>query len=333
MARDTTFFKNLKLTDNQTIDVPRGKTYEITAASGLVITNKNLHIRATGSGTPPKIYFHGNDWAAALNCTPTSKDITIEGLEFDLGSKNLAVMSDGTNITLRKLGVLAGGGLTITHGVQNFLAEDCYADTMIDRNFILTSMRQLHDLTVIPNRNVTVRRCRVNGSRYEHGMRFHTWETLIVEKCIINNVDSPQGKQAINIRDGKDGIVRDTVCYGKNVIGPLADANGGINDPHGPERDRKLALRTRNLQIIGCTFTDWIILEAGVIDLHMELTCCKSTHDGHVFEFSSKYGPRDYAAGTMKNVKANYIGSGVFNTGHRDNMHLTGVTFNGSPVT
>lgn len=335
MATDTKFLSSLKPKDGQTIDLERGKTYECTNAAGVIVQASGVHIRAVGTGAPPKIKFHGKDWAGVFNIPREEKDITIEGLVFsDLGSMNLGIMPSCANLTLRKLGVEKGGGLAIFHGVRKALVEDCYADNMVDRNFVYLGADQTGG-KFVSNTDVTFRRVRCNGSKYEHGIRVHAGNNISFYQCILNNVASPQGKQALNLRDGVNHLVQDCKIAGKSVLGPLGDKNGGLYDPAGAERDRKLALRLKGLKIVGSTFTNWIILEAGLEGLDMQDTCVKATEDGFVFLIEKEYGPRKLAAGSMKNVKTNYIGSGAFSKGSsfsKTGITKTNVTFNGSPV-
>lgn len=117
---------------------------------------------------------------------------------------------------------------------------------------------------------------------------------------------------SLNIRDGQDIEIIDPVVAGQQLYGPLADADGGINIPPGPERDRMMALRLKNVSITNMQMlAGYVTIQAGVDGLTLNKVTGISTGQGG-FMFTIKdpsgYGERPAAKNlTVRGLNVKYI--------------------------
>jgi hypothetical protein len=269
----------------------------------IAIAQSNLRIGSYGDDKKrPLIRFRDADWKTVFLLTEKASEIVVEDINFDLRSKNFAIEMNSSQTTIRNCDVVVGGGLLVAKNAPYLLVDNCGHSKETDRGFLYTGGIN------IPNINVIIRRCWSAGSKYEHCLRVHNTRGLLVQDCVMDNSKSAQGKQALNLRDGSEFHVLNSKIIGPCVFGPLADKAGGLYDEPGAERDRKLSLRLKGLQVSNCSFDGYAIIEAGLIDFVFQDSWIKANIGGACFQLQGAYGPRQPASGIFRRVGAFYDG-------------------------
>lgn len=305
--------------DDTTVLLKRGIVYETDRP--LVIARSNIRFGATGEGDAPVIKFRGPDWKSAFELSPGSSNVLIENIRFNLRSKNFAADVYGAQSVIRNCVVEIGGGLVVARGSSNLLVDNCGNYSPTDRGFFYAGG------VGRANQNLFIRRSWSLGSKYEHCVRIHNTRNLLVQDCVLDNRTSAQGKQALNLRDGAEFFVVNSKIDGPNVFGPLADQNGGLYDPPGKERNRKLSLLLTGLTVQNCALNGYSILEAGLHDFLFKDCFVTAYSSGSCFGAEKAYGPRNEPTGMFLRVRAFYEG-GKLLTGASKGIRMIETEFN-----
>jgi len=293
----------------------------------ITVTQSNIRIGTYGdTNKRALIHFRDADWKTVFLLTEKASEILIEDLSFDLRSKNFAVEMTASQTTIRNCDVATGGGLLVAKNAAHLLVDNCGHSRETDRGFLYAG--GVH----VPNINFIVRRCWSAGSKYEHCLRVHNTRGLLVQDCVFDNANSAQGKQSLNLRDGRDFYVINSKLIGPCVFGPLADKAGGLYDPPGAERERKLNLRLDGLTVSNCSFDGYAIIEAGLIDFLFQDSYIKAKNGGACFQLQPAYGPRKPPTGIFRRLGAFYDG-GKAVSGPMKNVVMDKITGNARDTT
>lgn len=334
----------------ETVNVPTNRpvgTYKLTdgrvfvLAPGIhdwgdvsaAVSAKNITIRAAQPGKTT-VKFRGADWEAAIK--DNGSGLRVSGINFDLGGKNLAIsgwLPRGSTYESCSVVTTGSYGLVKIIGGQDITVRNCGNSVPIKAGLIYFGGRGDEQL----NKNIRIEGCWSVGSRYEHCLRVHNTINLTVSKCkFLNPPDAVWNEKkgcGFNLRDGSNFVIRDSQSSGQLIAGPLADADGGINDSPGPERDRKLALRLDGLLIKNCRHDGYVILEAGLINAVIDgLTGTFKGAGGIGFSCEPSYGPRQPPQCELKNIDVTFD-KWLLGGDHKRISYGPGIRANGKQLT
>lgn len=333
-----------------TVNVPPGRplgTYKLAAGRVFVlapgihnwgdvsanINAKNITIRASRAGKTT-VKFRGDDWEAAIK--DNGSGLRVSGINFDLGGKNLAIsgwLPKGSVYESCTVITTGSYGLVKIIGGTDITIRNCGNSVPIKAGLIYFGGRGDEQL----NRNIRIEGCWSVGSRYEHCLRVHNTIGLTVIKCkFLNPPDAVWNEKkgcGFNLRDGRNFIITDSQSSGQLIAGPLADADGGINDPPGAERERKLGLRLDGLTIKNFRHDGYVILEAGLINGVIDgLTGDFKGAGGVGISCEGSYGPRQPPTVELKNIDVTFE-KWLLGGDHRRVVFGPGVKANGKQLT
>lgn len=295
------------------------KTYVISKT--IYIRKDNLKLLGNGATFDSKM---PRD-RSAFDVTRESSGTQVQHFKMKTVNKSFGFTVHGSDTTIDNARALKNGGcfikasastnLTFKNSHCEVLATLClYAGEGLNKNLVID--------------NVTT-----EGSLYEHAIRLHSTENAVIKNSILRNPQRAawaiKKGSALNLRDGIGARIENTTVDGSSVIGPLADGDGGINLPPGPKRDAMLALRTKNPTFKNVKFLDYVMIEAGVINMQIDqssLTNPSNGAGGRPISFEWSYGPRTKATGIISNTKM--VGSKKPTI--PDTVKLYNVTYNGS---
>lgn len=283
-------------------------------------------------------FSHGSSKKAAV-ITSKTRDVTVSNIDAKLSSRSVLFQglpgcTDNEVISCR---LITGGSLVdcAMGGVKNLVIQDCGCDvpTTTFGLFYLGGRRGIDR----PNENVRLIKCWSAGSIHEHILRAHNTNGLFIAECDFQNPQHASWQRkngaCLNLRDVKHVSVEGSRGSGQVIIGPLADADGGINLPPGPERDRMLGLRCEDVLIDDFELAGYIIIEAGTRNITLRNMRGRLEGSNTLITLEKAYGPREIPREvTIENCHFTGSKSAKFLSGKATKHVVRNSTFNGKVV-
>lgn len=316
----------------------RGETYTLSDVKKITVPNLRITADPGTSGPWPIVQFttrypdpnqpNGSLGKPAFSVLGSASGIVINEIHFDGGTtKNtLADFQDTTGVTFTNINVLKGGGPGTLLGAQNVFLSDITMSARV-RKYGMMMFRSASGRKV---RNVTMKRFRCPfGSELEHCIRMHDVEDFIADDVFLDNVASPQNKQALNVRNGKNITFKNTKVMGSSIIGPL-------------EVQIEANLRLENFKLLNSTIRGkFNMLEAGLVNALFQDVCVVGTNNQGGFNVEPELpivingvvrDIRPKATATFRRVSV--TGNDRFITGRHAGITIAeGNTLNGNPFT
>jgi hypothetical protein len=244
------------------------------ATAGVVVRVDAIEIRsADGPGEPATIRNISTEkWPATIEHRAEGlilRDLIMAGAE---GVNVTAVRAKGERLIVDNV-TPASSMWRFVHldGARQTVVRNCTAPVLTDYT-VCSFGADSHRLLV--------ERCNFAGSTKEHCMRYHRIHDLVLRDSTFRVGGK---KSALNLRDGAGVRAENCTFLGPVGIGPLADADGGINHPmNTPEqrakREAMLRLSLRDVTFKNCTIdTQGITVEMGVQNLLFDACWIKTS--------------------------------------------------------
>lgn len=269
----------------------RGKVYDFLGKQIDLNGKTNIIIKSLpGHGTPAIIKYNKRHEYKSPYWINRSSNIIFEDVLFDVGEDNTVVVSDATNVKFINCKT-QNGGLFKAHlgGVDGLTVENLEVLTPFYGNIGYSGGSSK------ANKNFTITNSKcLYQSQNEHIFRFHNLEGLLVEGCTLDNSKAPEGGHPLNLRDGKDFVIKNNKITGPIVVGPLEIA--------GNESKSLVNVTFENNEING-----YIFIYSGVSNFSFNNTKGKSYSSGYVFNVKKPWGSRTDATGKIQNSNMYYI--------------------------
>jgi hypothetical protein len=264
-----------------------------TVPATMNVKQDNLTITSAGAATikyNPTI----SRYTSMMNVS--GDNVVISNLNFSVGGLGAWTITCGkwqVNTTIKHC---TFGG-TAYHGVQLLNAKGVTVD---DCTFNLAKDYAIYSGGLKTDRTssgLVVRNSKFFGST-EHVIRIHGTQDVLIEGCEIHNewdkYNSYHGA-GLNLRDGSDFIVRDTVVYGSIGVGPLSSS--------------PLSVWLKNISFINVTeYGAYFNVETQVQNLQIHgMKLIGMNKSGNAFNIQVTPG-RAQATGTVDDVEWQYVG-------------------------
>lgn len=283
-------------------------------------------------------FSHGTSKKAAV-VTSSAPDVTVANIDAKLSSRSVLYQGLPGSIDNELIGcrLISGGSLVdcAMGGVRNLVVQDCGCDVPTTTFGLLyfggrRGIDPAHE-------NIRLIKCWSAGSIHEHILRAHNTNGLFVTDCDFQNPQhAPWQKKngaCLNLRDVKHVSVEGSRGSGQLIIGPLADADGGINLPIGRERDRMLGLRCEDVLVDDFELAGYIIIEAGTRNITLRNMRGRLDGSNALITLEKSYGPREIPREiTIENCHFTGAKSARFLSGKATKLRVTNCTWNGKAV-
>jgi hypothetical protein len=301
------------------------------------IANKPVTIHPD-TGRAVVAFSHGSSKKAAV-ITSKTRDVTVSNIDAKLSSRSVLFQGLPGSVDNELIGcrLITGGSLVDCGlgGVRNLVIQDCGCDvpTTTFGLFYFGGKRGIDPV----HENIRLIKCWSAGSIHEHILRAHNVNGLFVTECDLQNPQhAPWQKKngaCLNLRDVKHVSVEGSRGSGQFPIGPLADKDGGINLPIGPERDRMLGLRCEDVLVDDFEFAGYIIIEAGTRNITLRNMRGRLDGSNTLITLEKAYGPREIPREiTVENCHFTGPKSARFLSGKATKLVVRNCTFNGKKV-
>jgi hypothetical protein len=321
----------------------RGETYTLTSTKNITVPNVKITAE-DGSGSFPKI-LHDRRFTnsagstiglPAFSTNAGAGGFVLEKVRFDgATTKNYLVQIVETNgALLNQLNFLRGGGMIEALGSRNLTVQDITQNAQVQRYMMIMHKSSSGKF----NENTFVKRFRCPyGSSGEHCFRAHYAKKLTMEDIYLDNTSTQNKKQALNIRNGEDIIIKNFKALGQTIFGP-----------HIGDQDSGSGLRTKNMQLISGiiesrNLVPFNSLEAGIENFLIQDVCIKIALDGgaalqvqadrKVIINGIVVDTLKRATGTLRRVKVTHPQAKFISGRHSGIIFAEGNTINGSPIT
>lgn len=306
--------------DNAVIYLERGKEFDFLNKQVTIDGKKNIIIQSK-PGTGPKAIIKYNkrkEYKSAYwikNC----ENITFNDICFAFGEDNIIPVSDSKNVQFTNCQTKENtGGVFKCHlgGVDGLIVDNLQVLGPFAGNIGYSGGNKTK-----PNKNFIVRNSQVKfHSLNEHILRFHNLHGLLVENCELDNSKAPEGGHPLNLRDGRDFVVRNCILSGPLVVGGLEIAGN---------EDATLT----NVTIENSTVNGYTNVYSGVSNFLFKNLKGMSYSSGFVFSIKKAWGNRKYPTGKIENCDMYYTNvTGKFITSYdKTKVKLINNKFQGQP--
>jgi hypothetical protein len=265
---------------------------------GLSTGKSNLTITATTRATIRYVSPAGSKYVQQALMLSGS-NVTVSNINFDVTNSAAGAWSvtcyKARGVTLKNC-VFTGTKLKFD-GVQSTSAagvtiDSCTFDTTEHYSTYAGSADG-----VTQSSNLTILNSTYRGAG-EHCVRTHGLDGLLVDSCTVDNTwDRYNGYHggALNIRDGKNVVVRKTTVYGSFGLGPL---------PQSPA-----TMWLDGVSVTDCkTFGSYFAIEPNTINVKIDGLELHSDQSGNALNIKGATGGKVDPTGTVANVRWEYAG-------------------------
>lgn len=331
-APDVVDFDRAQLPDD-------GSEFALTPNTIYVLTRaKPLAARLykNGTGPNPVIRYVGKRDSAALS-VGAGKVAGTRDIDFDLSPGTYAVNCGagtfaGTNSTTRGGGgwLKSSGGAVVelTNWTHTDVANNyiCYCGPSTDRDDAAAFV-QRSGLSVALL-NCTVER----GTTQQHVLRFHAVDNVIIGGGRYGDADRTGA--VLRVHDCGTVAIGRTALHGDVSVGPMCEADGGINYPPGPKRDAYDRMRLRRLTVIDTEIdAETVKLNPGILEFRFERCRITARRGGALIHTPWPYMTRPRSVGKFVGCALHYNAPQGRLFGGEDarrDIVLVNTTFNGA---
>jgi hypothetical protein len=300
-----------------------------------VSSNERLTIESEDPRRPASILVteRPDDYGAIKTLTSSTLSIHDVSVRFE-NPKNYLLDVGMSSIEVTNVAT-GNGGFARIYGCLKFIAHNVVGGG--SGNYWIFGGGPAHETAVTytmgTNGPIELYNCSALRSQWQSMLRFHCCGIVKIYGGRYDNTGGP--KAWLRFHDYGRLDMRGVTGIGDYDLGPLGEADGGINMPPGPKRDYYDRLRCLSASIKDCELhSGYGALYAGLLNFDMEHCKVWASKSGAVFKNTGRYMSRLPAVGIIRDTQFVYPNGRLFGTQEVAGgiAVASNVTFNGKPV-